>query len=206
MDLAVRSIMLDRMIRVAPLALLLACGARVSSVDSNSDSGPTAPAPDGGSVQPAPDRGSAQAADVPDGGYAASSVAAAQAACNASHGDPYTPTGSDDFTSHLAGAWYLCSVNFAGGGQYPVYSIVLTGDGRWQHLLPDANGNLIPARGLDHEGTFTASDSSGSIGGQPTWMIRGPGDWFVRFEASPAHMRVDVATAGWAEWYVPLSR
>jgi hypothetical protein len=181
------------------LTFLLACGG--STVGSGATRGQSPTGDDGGVAS-----SSASVGSDADGGFGAAAIAAATAACDAPHGDPSAVTDKADFTSRVSRAWYLCSVTDPTGlvASPVAHSIILTADGSWQYLLPDANGNLVPARGIDNEGTYTACDSCGSIGGMPTWMIYGPNDWFVRFEAQPTRLRIDVATAGWIEWYVPL--
>jgi hypothetical protein len=204
------------------LALVLACGGKVTGSDATigsseataeggqpSAASESATALDAGNGEATSDGGApspaASASPATDVGYGVAVVAAANAACDAPHGDPSPVADAADMTSRLARAWYLCSVTSPGGGAPVAHSIVFTADGRWQYLLPDASGNLLPARGIDNEGTYTACDSCGSIDNTPTWMIYGPpGPWFVRFESQPTRLRIDVATAGWIEWYVPL--
>src|SRR5262245_6836914 len=60
--------------------------------------------------------------------YSAGDVAAARAACNAPHGNIFTPRNWPEYEQHFVGAWYLCSSDPDVGDQsdLPHESVIFT--------------------------------------------------------------------------------
>jgi hypothetical protein len=160
------------------------------------------------------------AAPIPTS-YAAEQEESAAAACNAPHGNPYTPTDATDCWNRLVGAWYLCSTTGIGwdSGTPPLLSVILNENGELQYLLPDGDGGLVAGRGLEYQGDWSigvycngglqASDAA--CDGQEQLLLAesvngGGGGGVVHFEESPLRLQLGNFSGPAAAWYVPLPR